>query len=331
MRNRINKYNLFCFILALLTLSGCKVKRPKEVIPETTMEQLLYDYHIAKAMGDGLPYNENYKKVLYVEDVFQKYGTTEAVFDSSLVWYTRNTNILSKIYVKVNERLKADLDQVKRLIAIRDNKPVMSDAGDSIDVWFLERIYNLTGYPLNNKISFNLPSDNNFLGRDTLSWKMRYHFLGHEPDSSNAPLMAMHIVYENDSIISAMKRILKSGMDTLRLQSDTLGNIKEIKGFVYYNSPNDSTGSLWIDRVSLMRYHSKDSLIVNKTDTLSTAVDKEEVKAEPGIPKVAEPAVNQLEEPVPDASRRIERVRPSATNRSEIAPTGAEQLKLQTE
>lgn len=318
-------------MLVLLILSGCKVKRPKEVISETTMEQLLYDYHIAKAMGEGLSYNENYKKVLYVEDVFQKYGTTEAVFDSSMVWYTRNTNVLSKIYEKVNKRLKDELGQVKKLIAIRDNKPVMSDAGDSIDVWFLERIYHLTGYPLNNRISFNLPSDNNFFDRDTLSWEMRYRFLGHEPDSSNAPFMAMHIIYENDSIISAMKQILKSGVDTLRLQSDTLGAIKEIKGFVYYNSPNDSTGNLWIDHVSLMRYHSRDSLFVNKTDTLSTIVEKEEIKAEPETPKVSEPAANQPEELPLDGSRRIERARPSAINRNEAVLTEPEQLKLQTE
>lgn len=29
--------------------------------------------NIAKAMGDNLPYNENYKKVLYTDAVFNKY------------------------------------------------------------------------------------------------------------------------------------------------------------------------------------------------------------------------------------------------------------------
>ena len=38
------------------------------------MENLLYDYHLAKSMGDNLPYSENYKKALYLDAVFKKYG-----------------------------------------------------------------------------------------------------------------------------------------------------------------------------------------------------------------------------------------------------------------
>ena len=70
------------------------------------MENLLYDYHVAKSMGDNLPYSENYKKALYINAVFKKYGTTQAAFDSSMVWYTRNTEILSKIYDKVKKTLE---------------------------------------------------------------------------------------------------------------------------------------------------------------------------------------------------------------------------------
>ena len=46
---------------------------------------VLYDYHIAKAMGEEVPYNESYKRVLYIESVFKKYGITQADFDSSMV------------------------------------------------------------------------------------------------------------------------------------------------------------------------------------------------------------------------------------------------------
>lgn len=84
------------------------------------MENLLYDYHIAKAMGDNLPYNENYKKVLYTDAVFNKYGTTKAVFDSSMVWYTRNMEVLAKVYEKVSKRLKTQQNAINQLIAIRD-------------------------------------------------------------------------------------------------------------------------------------------------------------------------------------------------------------------
>lgn len=58
------KFHLCLICMFLLTVTGCKVRRPDSVIPESKMENLLYDYHLAKAMGDNLPYNENYKKSL---------------------------------------------------------------------------------------------------------------------------------------------------------------------------------------------------------------------------------------------------------------------------
>ncbi len=307
MKKRNSIYIFICFFWGALVLFGCQTKKPKNIIPESTMEDLLYDYHIAKALGDGLPYNENYKRTLYVEDVFRKYGTTEADFDSSMVWYTRNTQVLSTIYEKINTRFKKEVDDVKRLIAIRDNKPIMSESGDSIDVWFLEKMYRITGRPLNNRISFNLPSDTNFYNRDTLLWQINYNFLGQEQeiDSARAAIMAMHIIYDNDSIISTIKKILRSGMDTIRLQSDTLGRIKEIKGFVYYNSSDDFVKPLWIDSISLMRYHSNDTLFTNKPDTVATVDEPQE------NPISAQPE-NELPEPIQDdAPRRPERPRPA--------------------
>lgn len=125
MKNRF-RFHLCCICMLALAIAGCKVKRPDDVIPESKMEDILYDYHIAKAMGENLPYNENYKKSLYIDAVFKKYGTTEAVFDSSMVWYTRNTEVLSKVYEKVKNRLKSEQEIIGDLIAKRDKKPKMN-------------------------------------------------------------------------------------------------------------------------------------------------------------------------------------------------------------
>ena len=223
------------------------------------MENLLYDYHIAKAMGDNLPNSENYKKALYVESVYKKYGTTEAVFDSSMVWYTRNTEILTKVYEKVTKRLKAQQDAINHLVAIREKKATTSTPGDSVDVWAWQRMIRLSGMPMNNKLTFIIPSDSNFKNRDTLVWQVRYHFLDKEPKKISAALMAIQIRYENDSTVSEIKKVNQSGMQTIRIQADTLGAIKEIKGFIYYPG-KESSRALLADQISLTRYHSNDSL-----------------------------------------------------------------------
>ena len=315
MKIQINKYHILYALVFIFTLTGCKVRRPKEVIPESQMEELLYDYHIAKALGENLPHNENYKRALYVEYVFKKHNTTEAVFDTSMVWYTRNAAVLSKIYERVSKRLKTERDEIDNLIAVRDNKPKVSAPGDSIDIWLLDRMMILTGNPLNNKLTFTIPSDSNFKARDTIQWDMYYYFLNEQSDSTESALMAMAIQYTNDSIISKSNRIYESGLQRIRLQADTLGDIKEVRGYVYYSGGKDSAKHLLANHISLIRYHSNDSLFMEKTDSLKNK-DKDTVPATPqtveekNVEEVT--PVQQPERVNPDELRRRgERPRPT--------------------
>jgi len=305
MKIQINKYHILYALVFIFVLTGCKVRRPKEVIPENQMEELLYDYHIAKALGENLPHNENYKRALYVEYVFKKHNTTEAAFDTSMVWYTRHADVLSKMYERVSKKLKAERDEIDNLIAIRDNKPKTSAPGDSIDIWLLDRMMLLTDNPLNNKLTFAIPSDSNFKARDTIQWDMYYYFLDEKSDSTESALMAMAIQYANDSVISKTNRVHESGLQSIRLQADTLGDIKEVRGYVYYSAGNNSAKHLLANHISLMRYHSNDSLFAEKTDSIATK-EKEAVPATPKVEeeKVEEPAVQQPERVNPNELRR---------------------------
>lgn len=279
-RNRIQWYSV---ALLAFCLTSCQVKRPKDVLPDAKMENVLYDYHIAKAMGEEVPYNESYKRQLYIESVFKKQGITQAVFDSSMVWYARNPEVLTKIYEKVNLRLKAERDGINHLIAMRDNKPKESLPGDSIDVWAWQHIYQLTGMPLDNKIAFTLPSDSNFHDRDTLRWSVRFRFHNGAPDSVHAPMMAMQILYENDSIISSTQKVKKAGIETISLSGDSIGKIKEVRGFIYYPLQKVAK-SLLADRISLMRYHATDTLITAKKDSIAESqIKKDTVTTAPSV------------------------------------------------
>ena len=269
MKNRF-RFHLCLICMFVFAVAGCKVKRPSDVISESKMENLLYDYHVAKSMGDNLPYSENYKKALYIDAVFKKYGTTQAAFDSSMVWYTRNTEILSKIYDKVKKRLKDEQELVGDLIAKRDKKPKMTKQGDSIDVWPWQRMVRLTGEMMDNQYVFTLPTDSNYKDRDTLVWEVRYRFL--EPmlaDSLRGVTMAMQVIYEKDTI-NHWKTVTEPGVQQIRLFADTLGSMKEIKGFIYY--PMDSQekgGAVLADRFMMTRYHCTDTLAFAVRDSLN--------------------------------------------------------------
>lgn len=268
-----NKFGFHLCIVCMFVfaVAGCKVKRPDDVIPESKMENLLYDYHLAKSMGDNLPYNENYKKTLYIDAVFKKYGTTQAVFDSSMVWYTRNTEVLAKIYDKVKKRLKDQQNEINNLIALRDKKPKLTEPGDSVDVWPWQRMVRLTGEMMNNQYAFVLPTDTNYKDRDTLVWEVRYHFL--EPmlaDSLRAIAMAMQVIYEKDTV-KQFEVITDPGIRRIRLFADTLGKMKEVRGFIYYPQGEQKGGSLLADHLKLIRYHCTDTLSIAARDSINKA------------------------------------------------------------
>ena len=307
------RFHLCLVCILVFAVAGCKVKKPNDVISESEMENLLYDYHLAKSMGDNLPYSENYKKELYIDAVFRKYGTTQAAFDSSMVWYTRNTELLSKIYDKVRKRLKDEQELVGDLIAKRDKKPKMTTPGDSIDVWPWQRMVRLTGEMMNNQFIFTLPTDSNYKDRDTLVWKVNYRFL--EPvlaDSMRAVTMAMQIIYEKDTI-SRWKTAKKSGVQQIRLFADTLGKMKEIRGFIYYPVGNrGKAGALLADRFSMIRYHCTDTLAfavrdsLNKiealrTDSLKKLFDKEKADS---LHKIVGGAKEDLQRLTPEEMNR---------------------------
>ncbi len=249
-----------CAAMLMLAMGACKVERPDTVLTDEQMEDILYDYHIARAMGEEIPHNDSYKRVLYVDAVFRKHGITEAQFDTSMVWFARNPTVIADIYERVNKRLRAQRDRYNNLIAIRDNRPKMSPPGDSVNVWIELPHYQLTGTPFNNKLVFTLAADTNYHDRDTLRWKARFHYMADAVvDTVQVPVMALQVRYEKDTTLSALHSIRQPGLYELTLSADTFGAIREVSGFIYY-PPQASPRTLTVDRLMLMRYHATDSL-----------------------------------------------------------------------
>ena len=240
------------FFILMLTVMACKVKRPDGVIAESQMEELLYDYHLARSMGENLPVSDNYKKALYIQSVFQKYDVTQAEFDSSMVWYTRHTDILAKIYEKINDRLKEEQASINHMVAIRDKKSPVSQPGDSVELWFMEQVSCLTNAQDNNKISFVIPADVNSQDRDALVWKASFFYPSKAGKAMPETYMAMQMIYRNDSVITSSRKITRSGEQEIRLQSDTLEALREVRGYIYFEGGKDDY--VLVHNISMKRY-----------------------------------------------------------------------------
>lgn len=287
MSKGVRKYGFFALLAVVMV--ACKVERPGYVLSDGVMEKVLYDYHIAKAMGENLDYNEQYKRTLYLNAVFKKHNITQAQFDTTMAWYARHPEVVNEVYDIVRERLMASRENYNHLVSLRDGKPTRSKAGDSIDVWIWDRIHMLSGMPLDNKLMFTLPSDDNYQASDTIKWTVGFKFLSEQlVDTTKRPIMAMQVAYAKDTIISALCRVDSSQVAQLVLQADTLGDIKELRGFIYYPT-NQPKQTLLIDSVSLMRYHQTNDSIPATTD------DKKEEKIELEVPQASQQKIQPTE------------------------------------
>ena len=76
--------------------------------------------------------------------------------------------------------------------------------------------------------------------------------------------------------------------------ADTLGEIKEIRGFIYY-PVQTSAQSILTDRISLMRYHATDTLFNADKESLKPTDDKV-VKKDTVLSKPAEVKEQDVEQ-----------------------------------
>lgn len=90
----------------VLGMMGC---RPKGVLSSREMRDIIVDLHKTDALLQftGLRFNEYEERDKYYAAVLEAHGTTQAQFDSSLVWYTAHPQFFDKIYPKVIAKLEA--------------------------------------------------------------------------------------------------------------------------------------------------------------------------------------------------------------------------------
>lgn len=64
--------------------------------------------------------------------------------------------------------------------------------------------------------------------------------------------MAMQMIYRNDSVITSSRKITRSGEQEIRLQSDTLGALREVRGYIYFEGGKDDY--VLVHNISMKRY-----------------------------------------------------------------------------
>jgi len=244
-------YSLIGFV-SLLLLFGCNNKYPSNIMQPDELENFLYDYHIAQAMGNDVKSSESYKRELYIDYVYRKHHVTHAEFDSTLVWYTRHAEELSTVYSNLNKRI----DEEESRIVVNDHaNQAITASGDTVNIWMNRRLYLLSSSEYTNRISFSLKTDSSYHKRDIFKWTGNFIFLPTDSRNGQQAYMAFRIKYDNDSIVAETKEIRTLGENAIYIVADSVQTIKDINGYIYYQGNN----KMLVSNIRLIRYHQNDS------------------------------------------------------------------------
>lgn len=259
-------------LLGATLMTGCGKSMPDEVIPPAKMEKVLYDYHLTLGLSSKLPSSQDHKKQAYKNYLFKKHNITEAQFDSSMVWYTRNSQELSKIYQNLDKRLSREKTKLNTMLQER-HIDIAIQPGDTVNIWQYYPVYWLTDAHRNNKFTFTMRADENFWVKDAFRWNADVTFL-----SPGKATMGFNIRFTNDSVIG--KTItLKNGNNSLYVQADTINEIKDINGFIYVNKDSvHQTPSVLISNLSLTKYHQSKENDAPETDSKEEKKPKDDIK-----------------------------------------------------
>jgi hypothetical protein len=107
-----------CIVTALVVFSvTCSGPAGDDIIPEKKFISILVDIHLADGIG-MINVNNNdtfvYDSASLYGAVFQKYGVTRAMFDSTMLYYTARPGDFAEVYNEVMARLKKMEESVAR-------------------------------------------------------------------------------------------------------------------------------------------------------------------------------------------------------------------------
>lgn len=243
--------------LIAVVLSGCRLKRPDNVLPPKKMEQFLYDYHLAQAVGQELPRDERYTTQAYIDWAYSKNGITKEQFNTSLVWYTRYPKELAKIYKRLSNRVDDEYKAASKSLSQIEKKSFTIQSGDSIDLWYLDRSALLNTSAYMNKLTYRINRDTTFHKGDTVCLNLYGTFVSIDSGVPQYAYISLSTYY-NDSVSTADTILRYSGKVSLSAILDKYKDLSSISGSINYLDSTDNRSSmLVVSGMELMRYHEK--------------------------------------------------------------------------
>ncbi|WP_236263953.1 DUF4296 domain-containing protein [Dysgonomonas sp. Marseille-P4677] len=209
---------LVIFIVILFYSCG---RRPRYVLPEDKMMDVLYDIQLAQAIYRSDPnFNTDEKKDALIAGVLHKYKISQADLDSSLLWYSDNIEYYMAINDSVASRLRASNTRAM------DAKSALAQGRDFSNL-IIPPFYNLTNS--SPTLVFNIDSTRLMtIDYPRFSFKFNVHGLNDLLDAE----AAVFFTYK-DTLVKRIVPIDQNSIYTFSKPQLADSLLKSITGYVH--------------------------------------------------------------------------------------------------
>ena len=250
---RIKFFSQFAVIVSILLIFAACSNRPKGVLDQEDMVNLLTDMHkLDGALVErGLMFSNDTTKTKYYNFIFAKYNITKANFDSSLVWYTKKPQEFNNIYNKVLINLSLQEKEVKsgkyHFIDSVELAKVKSE------LWRKRNKYELTKDSTRTKLDFEVV-DPSLLYGDVYILRLLLRIA--PEDSCTKQHISVRLNYQNGKVDSAFAMAHHDSLlrrYTIKLPATRKLKIKSISGELLGSKAYKGKLHATVDSISLIR------------------------------------------------------------------------------
>ena len=282
----MRKY-VYCIMVALFVVSvfSCKPGTPDKYLQPDEMADILFDYHLAEGIQNVLQNEDTIAMRAYEASILKKYGVSKADFDSSLLYYTRHTALLEKVYDDVTERLNREASVYGGAQMGLDGD--IANSSDTTNIWQASPSCVLSPYAGVNRLSFELKADSSYHAGDRLMLDFDTQFI--YQDGMRDAIAVLAVTFDNDSVEVVSNTLSSSSHYHLQVSNTERRKIKSVRGILLHNNISSFTPSsskttirlLVVTNIRLIRLHTKAEELPQATD--SVAVDNTK-SATPHVP-----------------------------------------------
>ena len=268
-----------------LLVGSCKPGTPSEFIQPDDMEDILVDYHLARAVadkGEGTYEESNYRQALYIESVLQKHGYTKAQFDSSLIYYYTRADRFVDIYTRVAERLEEQALLLGATEGEIGKYASLNATGDTANIWAEKTVLAMMPLPPFNRWEFTIDVDTTYKPGDSFLMQFMSDYM--YQDGVREGYLYLAVTYDNDTTISRNLRFMTVGLNQLRIpEIPELRDhqINDMRGFFYLGEGNQRTTTtrfLFLYNIQLIRFHKKHEEEQTDSSTQSALGKRENIE-----------------------------------------------------